>query len=46
MSKAYDYGARTLWMLNVGDLKPAEIDIEYFLRMAWDIDQSRQQSAN
>ena len=35
MGKALDYGARTLWVLNVGDLKPAEIDIEYFLRLAW-----------
>ena len=35
MTKAYDHGARTVWMLNVGDLKPAEIDLEFFLRMAW-----------
>ncbi len=39
MSKAYDYGARSLWMLNVGDLKPAEVDIDFFMRMAWDITQ-------
>src|SRR6185312_5574886 len=25
-----------MWILNVGDLKPAETDIDYFLRMAWD----------
>jgi hypothetical protein len=35
MSKAYDYGAQTFWILNVGDLKPAEIDIDYFLQLAW-----------
>jgi len=34
MGKALDYKARALWMLNVGDLKPAEIDIDYFLRLA------------
>jgi len=34
MGKALDYQARALWMLNVGDLKPAEIDIDYFLRLA------------
>ncbi len=38
MTKAYDYGARTLWMLNVGDLKPAEIDIDFFLKLAYDKD--------
>jgi hypothetical protein len=35
MTKAYDYGADRVWVLNVGDLKPAELDIEYFLKLAW-----------
>lgn len=35
MTKAYDYGADTVWMLNVGDLKPAELDMEFFLKLAW-----------
>jgi len=35
MTKAYDYGANKVWILNVGDLKPAELDIEYFLKLAW-----------
>lgn len=37
MSKAYDHGARTVWIANVGDLKPAEIGADFFLQMAWDI---------
>ena len=37
MNKAYDYNARNLWVVNVGDIKPAEINIEYFMQMAWDI---------
>lgn len=37
MKKAYDYGAKKLWVVNVGDIKPAEINIEYFMQMAWDI---------
>jgi hypothetical protein len=37
MSKARDLGADRVWILNVGDIKPAEIDIEFFLQMAWDI---------
>lgn len=35
MTKAYDHGARRYWILNVGDLKPAEADIDYFLQLAW-----------
>jgi hypothetical protein len=38
MRKAYDHGARRLWLLNVGDIKPAEIDTEFFFRLAWNID--------
>ena len=37
MSKAWAYNARSLWVLNVGDLKPGEIATDYFLRMAWDV---------
>jgi hypothetical protein len=36
MRKAYEHGARTLWIANVGDLKPAEIGTEFFLQLAWD----------
>ncbi|SMF06976.1 Glycosyl hydrolase family 115 [Alteromonadaceae bacterium Bs31] len=38
MNKAYRMGARQLWVANVGDIKPAELGIELFLQMAWDID--------
>ena len=37
MSKAFDYQTRSLWVLNVGDIKPAELATEYFLSMAWDM---------
>ena len=36
MTKAYDHNARRYWVLNVGDLKPAEIDIDYFMQLAVD----------
>jgi len=36
MTKAYDHGARRYWVLNVGDLKPSEVDIDYLLQLAWD----------
>ncbi len=34
---AYDKGSREIWIVNVGDIKPAEYLIELFLDMAWDI---------
>ena len=36
MNLAHEYGANRIWIVNVGDLKPLEIPIEFFLRMAWD----------
>ena len=38
MRKAYDQNARNVWVLNVGDIKPAEIDMEFFLRLAWKVE--------
>jgi hypothetical protein len=35
MTKAYDYGESNVWVLNVGDLKPGELGMEYFLELAW-----------
>ncbi|MBF4507829.1 glycosyl hydrolase 115 family protein [Flavobacterium sp. JLP] len=37
MNKAYENGAKKMWIVNVGDIKPAEYDIELFLDMAWNI---------
>ena len=37
MKKAYDHGARTHWVVNVGDIKPAEVGIDHFMQMAWDM---------
>lgn len=38
MKMAYDKGARDMWILNVGDIKPAEYLIELHMDMAWNID--------
>jgi hypothetical protein len=35
MNLAYEYGANRIWIVNVGDLKPLELPIEFFLRLAW-----------
>jgi len=36
MNLAYEYGANRIWIVNVGDLKPMEFPIEFFLSLAWD----------
>jgi len=36
MNLSYEYGADRIWIVNVGDLKPMEFPIEYFLTLAWD----------
>ncbi len=38
LHKAWENDARTLWVLNVGDLKPMEIGIDYFAKLAWNPD--------
>jgi hypothetical protein len=35
MNLAYHYGADRIWIVNVGDLKPMEFPIEFFLTFAW-----------
>jgi len=35
MNLAYRYGATRIWIVNVGDLKPLELPIEFFMRLAW-----------
>ncbi len=35
MNLAHQYGANQLWVVNVGDLKPMEFPISFFLDYAW-----------
>lgn len=37
LKKAYDTGADRYWLLNVGDIKPAELAISTFFSMAWNL---------
>jgi hypothetical protein len=37
MTKAYEMNARNIWVLNVGDIKPAEYNIQLFMDMAYHI---------
>ena len=38
MKQAYDQGIQKIWILNVGDIKPAEYQIELFMDMAWNLE--------
>jgi hypothetical protein len=35
MNLALHYGADRLWIVNVGDIKPEEVPLEFFLTLAW-----------
>jgi hypothetical protein len=38
MTKAYRFGASRLWVFNVGDIKPAEMEIEFAMDLAWSVE--------
>ncbi len=37
MHKAYQFNNRNMWILNCGDIKPLEYNIELFMDMAWNM---------
>lgn len=39
MNMAYEHGVDRIWLVNVGDLKPLELPISFFLDYAWNPDQ-------
>ena len=46
MRKAYSAGADRYWLLNVGDIKPMEIETQMFMDMAWNFNVFSYQNAN
>ena len=46
LKKAYDAGADRYWLLNVGDIKPGELETQMFMDMAWDLSAFSYDSAN
>lgn len=38
MTTAYEYGVDDAWIVNVGDLKPMELPLTYFLDLAYDFE--------
>jgi hypothetical protein len=41
MGRAFDLGADRMWIANVGDIKPGELAMDYFLSLAWDVPGTR-----
>ncbi len=39
MNLAYRYGANRIWIVNVGDIKPMEFPIQFFMDYAWSPEQ-------
>lgn len=37
LSKAYENGMTRFWMINVGDIKPAEAEFEFCMELAWNV---------
>lgn len=37
LGRAWECGIRTMWVNNVGSIKPLEQDVEFFLRYAWEV---------
>ncbi len=46
LNLAYEKGIQKMWILNVGDIKPSEYQIELFLDMAWDMKRVRKEGVN
>lgn len=38
MHLSYTWGVNKLWIVNVGDIKPMELPMSFFLDYAWDVD--------
>jgi hypothetical protein len=46
MTKAYENGAKKMWIVNVGDIKPGEYGMEFFLDLAWDVNSIKSDGIN
>ncbi len=46
LKKCWESGIQKMWVLNVGALKPLEIDIDYFLKYGWYADRAEEKIAD
>ncbi len=37
LTMGYENGIKDLWIINIGDIKPAEAELEFCMELAWDI---------
>jgi len=38
LARGYEQGIQRLWLINVGDIKPAEEELEFCMDLAWDVE--------
>jgi Glycosyl hydrolase family 115/Gylcosyl hydrolase family 115 C-terminal domain len=46
MHLSYEYNVRNIWIVNVGDLKPMEFPISFFLDYAWNVNKWNEDNLN
>jgi len=46
LTKAYQYKADRLWVFNVGDIKPAEMEVQFAMDLAWNVDAWKPENAH
>lgn len=46
LTKAYQFNADRLWVINVGDIKPAEMETQFAMDLAWNVNQWTPEKAN
>lgn len=46
LSKAYQYNAKNLWVINVGDIKPGEMETQFTMDLAWDVNKWKPENAD
>lgn len=46
LTKAYQYKADRLWVINVGDIKPAEMETQFAMDLAWDVNKWKPENAH
>jgi len=46
MDLAYQRGAKDIWIVNVGDIKPMEYPLDFFMEMAWNPEKMDLKAAN
>ncbi len=45
LTKAYQYKADRLWVINVGDIKPAEMETQFAMDLAWNVNKWKPENA-